>query len=69
MKTKRENQLNEMNLKEMKEKEDALAEEMLAARARQKENTKRVHDTVFIWNDSPDVKICFAISAGLVYTC
>ena len=68
MKTKRENQLNEMNLKEMKEKEDALAEEMSAARARQKENTTQVHNAVFMWNDPPAVKIRFAISAGLVYT-
>ena len=48
--TKRENQLTEMDLKEMKENEDALAEEMSAARARQKENTTQVHNTVLMCN-------------------
>ena len=48
--TKRENQLTEMDLEEMKENEDALAEEMSAARARQKENTTQVHNTVLMCN-------------------
>ena len=48
--TKRENQLTEMDLKEMKESEAALAEEMSAARARQKENTTQVHNTLLMCN-------------------